>query len=154
METQESVERKLERFQRMLQAQAELYRTLVGLAKKQAREISDRNIERFMHLLEEKRALLQEIESIEVSCAPLRALWDSENKRVDDGMRTRMRAAVEEIRALLETLLELENACQQKLADAKISVEEELRQVNAGPGVIRSYRGLYQCKPRFMNEIG
>jgi len=129
----------------MLRAEAELYRTLIGLAKKQAEEIASKNIEQFIRVLEEKRTVLQEIESIELASVPLRDLWESESHRADEKMRAEMRTVVDEIRGLLEQLLELETACQQDLGLAKESVEEELRQVTAGPDAIRSYRGSFSA---------
>lgn len=154
MESRESLEREFGRFQQLLRAEAELYRTLIGLAKRQAEEIAAKNIEQFVRVLEEKRTVLQEIESIELAGVPLRDLWESENQRADEETQAGVRTVVDEIRRLLEQLLELETACQQDLGRAKDVVEEELRQVTTGPDAIGSYRGTYQCKPRFMNETG
>jgi len=150
----ESIDTQFERFQQMLRAQAELYRTLISLAKKQAAEISVRNIEGFLAALEEKRMVLQEIEALELSSVSLRQQWESQNHLATDQTRAQMRLVVEEIRKLLHELLELETTSQQELKEAKDSVEEELRQVSAGPEAVRSYKGPSQCKPRFMNEIG
>ncbi|RJP14965.1 MAG: hypothetical protein C4520_20540 [Candidatus Abyssobacteria bacterium SURF_5] len=150
----ESIEREFERFQQMLRAQAELYRTLIGLAKKQAQKIAEKHIDGFIGVLEEKRTILQEIESIEVSSAPLRDAWESRSQLADEETRRRVRGLVDEIRRLLEELLELESNSQSELGHAKDLVEEQLRQVNAGPDAMRSYKGPVQCKPRFMNEIG
>ena len=150
----DSSERKFRRFSQMLRAQAELYRTLIGLVKKQGQEVAHRNIDGFLQVLEEKRTVLQEIESLELSCIPLRDLWEQENHQASKQVRTNLREIVEEIRGLLEDLLEMELNCQQELGHAKDLVEEELRQVTVGPDALRSYKGSMQCKPRFMNEIG
>jgi arsenate reductase-like glutaredoxin family protein len=154
MPAPELIESQFERFRQLLRAQAELYRTLIGLARKQAKEIAARQIDEFIHVLEEKRTVLQEIESIELLSAPLRNLWETENHRAAEPTRAGLREVVEEIRGLLEELLELESHSQRELGQAKELVEEELRQVTAGPDAIRSYRGTIQCKPRFMNETG
>jgi len=154
MSPQESIEQQFERYGQILGAQAELYRALISLAKKQAGEIAERHFEQFVYVLDEKRKILQEIESLELSSMPLRDLWESENHQADDRIRLELRDIVEEIRALLEELLRVESACQQELGNAKERVEEELRHISAGPKVISSYRGRNQCKPRFMNEIG
>jgi hypothetical protein len=150
----ESIDEKFEQFHQVLRAQAELYRTLLGLARKQTKKIADKNIESFIKLLEEKRSILQEIESLEFSNAPLRYLWDAQNHRADGQTRTEIRLAVEEIRSLLEELLKVEMISQQELGVVKDSVEEELRQVSTGAGAFRSYKGRYQCKVKFLNEIG
>lgn len=154
MNSQESIEQQFERYGQVLGAQAELYRTLISLARKQSDEITERRFEQFVHVLEEKRKILQEIESLELSSMPLRDLWESENHRADERIRLELRDVVEEIRNLLEELLSIESACQMELGNAKELVEEELRHISAGPNAIRSYRGRNQCKPRFMNEIG
>lgn len=154
MIARETIDESFERYQQLLRAQAELYRTLIRLAKKQAAEIAERNIDGFVAVLEEKRSVLREIESLELSAVPLRHLWESQNHRVDEPVRARMKEVVEEIQTLLEELLKIESVSQRELGIAKESVEEELRQVSTGSNALRSYKGPYQCKPRFMNEIG
>ncbi len=150
----ELIDLEFERFQQVLRAQAELYRTLLALAKRQAAEISARNIKGFIAALDEKKLVLEEIGSLELTAAPLRHAWESQSEVVTDQTRARVRSLVEEIRTLLQQLLEVEMESQTELGVVKDTVEEELRQVTTGPEAIRSYKGPNQCKPRFMNEIG
>ncbi len=149
------IEYKIEQFGQKLRAQAGLYRTLLGLARKQAEQMTSAdNVDALVAILEEKRKVVDEIEGIEASCGPLRRLWEDHRDDVSESTREKMRAVVGEIRALLEELLELEDSSRQKLGLAKDSLEEEIRQLGVGPKAMRSYSKKPDDLPRFMDETG
>jgi hypothetical protein len=150
----ECIEKKVDEFQHNLRAQAELYRTLLGLAKRQTQEIADENMDAFVLLLEEKKKIVREIGEIELATIPLRQFWETYNEKVNEETRVKLRSVVNEIRTLLEELLKIESQSQQELGITKDMVEEELRQVGAGPKAVRSYRPRADSKPRFMDETG
>ncbi|MBI4831860.1 MAG: flagellar export chaperone FlgN [Candidatus Lindowbacteria bacterium] len=154
MDFQESAEQKIQQFYDKLRAQSELYQTLLGLAKRQTLEISYDNIDAFMLLMEEKKKVVEKIEQVEVAAAPLREYWETNRDGVSEQTRTKLRAVVDQIRGLLEELLEVEAQSQQKLGIAKNAVGEELRQVSVGSKAMRSYRRHPDGKPRFMDETG
>jgi hypothetical protein len=154
MKPAELIEEKVERFEHNLRAQAELYRTLLGLARRQAEEISAENMDGFVLFLEEKKKIVEEIGDIEASAAPLRLFWEEHKGHVGEQTRVKLRAVVNEIRGLLEELLELESSSQRKLGITKDSLEEQIRQVSTGPRAMRSYTQGPDCKPRFMDERG
>ncbi|MBI5119251.1 flagellar export chaperone FlgN [Candidatus Poribacteria bacterium] len=150
----ESMEEKIEQFYDKLRAQSDLYRVLLGLAKKQTLEISYENVDSFMLLMEEKKKIVERIEEIEVTAAPLREFWETNRDGISEQGRSKLRAVVDQIRGLLEELLEVEAQSQHELGIAKNTVEEELRQVSVGSKVMRSYRRSPDGKPRFMDETG
>ncbi len=145
---------KIDEFYNNLNAQAELYRALLGLAKRQVEEIAGQNIDRFLILLEEKKKVVREIEEIELATIPLRQHWENHKADLNEETRAKLRTVVDEIREILEELLELESESQQKLGDSKDQVEEGLRQVSIGSKAMQTYRGHIHCDPRFMDETG
>lgn len=142
-----------ERFQRNLSAQAELYRTLLELAKRQTREIAGKNLAAFRRTLEEKKKVVTEIANIELATIPLRESWEAHKDTASEETRAKLRSVVDEIRAVLEELLRLESASQQKLGIAKEMVEKELRQVSMDTTALSWYKGKSTRKPRFMGEV-
>ena len=154
MDSTRPVEETVEEFYRNLLAQAELYRMLLGLTKRQAQEIARESIDAFAQLLEEKKKIVEEIGTIEQTATPLRELWESHKDEVSEPVRTKLRAVVDEIRALLEELLELESQSQQKLGLTKSAIEEEIKQVDIGARAMHSYKQHPDCEPRFMDENG
>ena len=150
----EPVEEKVGQLEQELRVQAELYRALLELARRQAKEISREDIDSFMLLLEEKRKIIEKIGEIELSTGHLREFWESHKEEVGERTRTKLRSVVDEIRTLLEELLELESHSQSELGIAKGEIEEEIRQLNVGKTAMRSYRRAPDCEPRFMDESG
>jgi len=71
----ESTEEKIGQFYDKLCAQSDLYLALLELAKKQAAEATHEDIDALVMLLEEKKRIVEKIEKIEVSAAPLRQIW-------------------------------------------------------------------------------
>ncbi len=143
-----------EHFQRNLCAQAELYRTLLELAKRQTQEIAGKNLSAFLQTLEEKKKVITAIGDIELATIPLRESWEAHKDMASVETRAKLRSVVDEIRAVLEELLRLESASQEKLGITKDTVEEELRQISTGTRAMSSYKGLPACKPRFMDKTG
>jgi len=154
-EPMEVIEEKIEQFGQKLRAQAGLYRTLLGFARKQVEEVASAdNVEALVSILEEKRKVVEEIEGIEASCGPLRRLWEDRKDEISESTREKIKAVVAEIRELLEELLELEDSSRQKLGLAKDSLEEEIRQLSVGPKAMHSYSKKPDHLPRFMDETG
>jgi len=154
MESANLVEENIEEFRNKLLAQAELYGTLLDLTKRQALEIERESLDAFTQLLEEKRRIVEEIGEIELTTAPLREFWERHKDEASEPLRAQLRAVVDEIRTLLEQLLQLESQSQQRLGLTKEMIEEEIRQVGIGAKAVHSYKSRPDCKPRFMDESG
>lgn len=154
MEPAEQMEQKIERFEQKLRAQAELYRTLLGLTRRQAEEMSEENVDAFVLFLEEKKKVVGEIEDIEASAGPLRSFWETHRDDVSESTCAKLRAVVNEIRTLLEEILELEAGSERKLGAAKDSLEEQIRQLSVGSKAMHSYSRKLDHRPRFMDETG
>lgn len=148
------VEEKVTEFRHKLGAQAELYRTLLGLTKRQTLQIAEENLDGFMLLLEEKKKVIKEIGDIEQTTIPLREYWETHKEDISEGTRIELRSVVDEIRTILEELLALEAKSQRELGLAKEVLAEEMRQVGVGQQAMRSYKHGADQNPRFMDETG
>lgn len=148
------IDQKAELFEQKLLAQAGLYRTLLTLARRQAEEISTENVDAFVLLLEEKRKVVSEIEALEMAADPLRRFWETHKDEVDETIRARLRGVVDEMRGLLEELLELESQSQRKLGMTKDALQEQMRQLSTGAQAMHSYARKPEQNPRFMDQTG
>jgi len=154
MSVTERIDEQAIQFEQLLCRQAELYRTLLELARRQAEEISAEDVDAFIVTLAEKSSVIEEIVEIDQSAVPLRQVWDAHRDEFEDETRNRVKTAVEEIRRLLAQLLELESKSQELLGRAKGSIEERFRQLNAGPGAVRTYTQTGDSRSRFVDRTG
>jgi len=154
VESAQLINEKIEVLEQKLRAQAELYRSLMDLARKQAEKISAENVDELVLCLEEKKRVVEEIEAIEVDAAPLREFWETNKDNADEQIRAGLRAAVDEIRALLEELLELEAQSQRKLGASKDALQDQIRDLSTGSQAISSYAPSPDQSPRFMDQKG
>ncbi len=152
--TRGEAESEVTRFHQNLRAQAELYRVLLHLVRKQSEEISNGHIEAFLGILDEKRKIIAEIGDIELATIPLREFCENHKSDISEGSRNELRLIVNEIRGLLEQLLELELQSQEKLGIAKDLAEEQLNQLALGSRAAHSYKRRREPAPRFMDEVG
>ena len=154
MEFSQGIEQQVELFEQKLRAQAELYRMLLGLVRNQSEKISADNVDELVVFLEDKKKLVGEIEDIQAAAEPLRHFWEAHKDEVGEDSRAGLRAVVDEIREILEELLELESSSQQKLGTTKEELEEQIRQVSSGPQAMQSYARKPDQKPRFLDQTG
>ena len=148
------IDEKMGVFEQKLGAQAELYRALIVLAREQVDEIPAEDVDTLMLSLDKKRKVIDEIEQIEVAAEPLRRFWESRKDDVAEPVRAGLRVVVDEIRTLLEELLEIEEAGRRKLGITKDEIEDQIQQLSAGPRAMRSYGLGQDQKPRFMDQTG
>jgi hypothetical protein len=154
MNPMNEIEEKVKAFERTLGEQAELYRALIGLSREHVDKISAEDVDALMVFLEKKRKIIDEIEQVEVAAEPLRRFWESHKDEAPEPVRASLRAVVDEIRALLEELVEIEEADRRKLGITKDEIEQQMRQLSAGPRAMRSYAPGRDQKPRFMDHTG
>ena len=154
MEPSECMEEKVEKLEHKLRIQAELYRSLLGLAKQQAQEISPDNLDVFMTVLEQKKTIIEKIGEVETEIRPLRDYWESHKEKAAEKDRRKLRSVVDEIRTVLEELVEVESRSQKELGSAMDTVQDQMRQLSVGPEALRSYTEGGEEKPRFMDEVG
>jgi hypothetical protein len=154
VESSGHLEEVIAKLERELRAQADLYRALLAQAKRQAEEISADNLDAFVSVLEEKRKIIEELGQREEIIRPLRDYWESHKEEAGEEDRIKLRSAVDEIRALLEELIEVESHSQKKLGGTKQEIEEQFRQLSVGPEAMRSYMERGNERPRFMDEVG
>jgi len=148
------IDEKVGLFEEKLRAQAKLYTVLIDLARKQADQISARDVDALTLSLEQKKSVVSEIEEIEMAAGPLRRFWETHKDEVGEPTRARLREVVDEIRTLLEELLEIEAGSQRKLGITKDALEEELQELSNGARAIHSYAPKPDEKPRFMDRTG
>jgi hypothetical protein len=148
------IDEKVSLFEEKLRAQAELYGVLIALARRQIDQISARDVDALTLSLERKKTVVDEIEQIEMAADPLRRFWEAHKDEVSEPIRGRLRAVVDEIRTLLEELLEIEAGSQQKLGMTKDELEEQLQDLSDEKRAMHSYAPKTDPTPRFMDQTG
>ena len=130
----------VEAFADQLDAQAACYRAVLALGAEQAAALEAHDLAAFHELLGQKATLLGDIAGLDATAAPYRVTWEAHRSDVEEPLRVRLRAIVDEIRGLLEQLLDMERACETQLAATKQDVERELSQLGQGRQALRSYQ--------------
>jgi hypothetical protein len=148
------IDEKIMLLERELRAQAGLYNSLTELARRQAEEISAENVDAIVAFLEEKKKIVEQIEGIEAAAAPLKEFWEEHREEVGERARAGLKEAVDEIRGLLEELLEIESRSQKELGRTKDALQGQIQDLSTGAKAIGSYAPKPDHRPRFMDESG
>ncbi len=144
----------VERFAEQLDAQAGHYRAVLALGAEQAAALERHDLVAFHTLLARKSTLLGEIAGLEEQNSPYRAVWEAHREDLAGPVRDRLRGVVDELRTLLEQLLEMERACEAKLAATKLDVERELTQLGRGRQALQSYQPRPTAAPTRRLDLG
>lgn len=144
----------IEALVRQLGEQAEHYRGVLAFAERQQAALTAQDMAEFNALLAEKAGLMDTIARLDLAMAQNRAVWDAQRDDLDETLRSRVRAAVEEVRGLLEHVLETELACEAQLQEAKGGLTQELRQLGHGQRALESYRTAAPPTPAPRLDLG
>lgn len=133
-----------------LKRQLAKYREMAVLAEDQRKVFAGNDLEALVGLVERKRGLLQEIETIEKELAPLRARWPELRAGLDAAAVVDVEAAVEETKRLLADIIRIEDEGRRLLEGQRRSTADDLKDLM----VKRRARGAYgggEGGPRFVD---
>lgn len=110
-----------------LRRQQEKYRELAGVAEEQKRVLAGGDIDALMGVVDRKRAIMGEIETLEKELAPLKGRWAEVRGEIDAATLREVEAAVEETKRILQDLVRLEDEARSALEQQRLSTAEQLK---------------------------
>lgn len=115
------------RFLGALKDQQERYRLMVGVVEEQKRLLDAGDMDGLMALIERKRALMGEIESLEKEISPSRDRWPELKPELDPSEVRQVEEAVGETRQVLQKIVILEEEGRALMSRQRASTAEELK---------------------------
>ena len=134
-----------------LRRQQARYRDLAAVAEEQKRVLAASDIDGLMGVVERKRAIMGEIESLEKDLAPTKSRWEDVRRELDEPTIREVEAAVEETRRILQELVRLEDEAREALEKQRASTAEQLKDLMKKKKARGAYGGPAASDPRFMD---
>lgn len=124
----------------LLTAQRDLYRALDTLSGKQQDIIAHGQAEQLLGVLSERQVIVDQLTAINQNLAPLRSRMTEIADAAAEEKRQSLRSLVDQVQALLASIIARDDEDRQKLEASKAKVGKELSRVNTAPAAINAYR--------------
>lgn len=124
----------------MLTRQRDLYRSLDGLSGKQQQIIATGQAEQLLAVLSERQVIVDQLTKINQDLAPLRGRMTEIADATTDVKRQSLRTLVDQVQAMLESIIERDEEDRQTLEASKAQVGQELAKVTTAPAAINAYK--------------
>jgi hypothetical protein len=92
-----------------LRAQLAKYREMVGIVAAQRSVFASMDVDGILGMIERKRAILEEIDALEVLLAPLKADWGNVRSKLSPEESRAVESTLEETQQVLKELVRLED---------------------------------------------
>jgi len=140
----------------LLERQRDLYRELKSHSDQQDELIATGATDRLLSLLAQRQKLIDGLGDVSKSLAPYRSRIASIADQSADGIGDQMRSMVEEVRVLLESIIERDDKGKADLAAARDKVGGQVRQAAGAIAAVGAY-GANNARPqgpRFTQQKG
>jgi len=140
----------------LLDEQREIYRDLSQLSDEQSNLVAEGDAESLLGLLGRRQALIDRLVQINARIEPFKQQWPDLWNELDDELRESVRQRIDEVKALLDHIIDQDERDRVALASHRSSVSRQLDHLNRGAAVNRAY-GPNQAAPaqnRFTDEQG
>lgn len=140
----------------LLERQRDLYRELKSHSDQQDELIAAGATDRLLSLLAERQRLIDGLGQVSASLSPYRSRIAAIADQAGDEVGGRMRALVEEVRGLLESIIENDDKGKADLAAARDKVGGQIRQAAGAVVAAGAYGGPRPGggRPKFMQQKG
>ena len=126
---------------KLLQRQAGHYRKLRELSKQQAELIRDQQAERLLGVLGERQGHVEALTNLSRQLEPLRPRLTSITATAPAALRDGIRAATEEVKALLSEIIRRDRDDQARLQEQQDQVRTEIRGLQPRRAAVNAYGG-------------
>lgn len=153
---QQSVSDEAETVLALLERQRDLYRELDSQSDQQADLIASGATDRLLSLLAQRQKLIDGLGEVSASLSPYRSRIATIADQAADEMGDQMRSMVEEVRGLLESIIERDDKGKADLAAARDQVGGQIRQAAGAVAAAGAYGGrtVSQPGPKFTQQKG
>ncbi|MCG8648769.1 MAG: hypothetical protein MI861_02990 [Pirellulales bacterium] len=140
----------------LLERQRGLYRELKSLSDQQDALIAQGATEQLLSLLAQRQKLVDGLGQVSASIAPYRSRIAEIADRAEGDLGPRMRSMVEEVRGLLEAIIERDEKGKADLSTARDKVAGQIRQAAGAASAAGAYSGGASSSsgPRFTQQKG
>ena len=140
----------------LLQRQRDLYRELKSQSEQQDELIASGATDRLLSLLAQRQKLIDGLGEVSQSLAPYRSRIAAIADQARDGIGDEMRGLVEEVRVLLESIIECDEKGKADLAAARDRVGGQVRQAAGAIAAAGAYGGAVAKPqvPKFTQQKG
>ncbi len=135
-----------------LRRQQEKYRQMVTAVEEQKKLLEASNVDGLMALVERKRALMAEIETLEKELSVAKGRWPEMRSGLDAAAVREVEEAVGRTRQVLETLVRLEDEGRALMQQRRASTGEELKGLMKKKKARGAYGGPSGGDARFFDD--
>lgn len=131
----------------LLQRQRDLYRELKSHSQQQDELIATGATDRLLSLLAQRQKLIDGLGQVSASLAPYRSRIATIADQASGDTGGQMRAMVEEVRSLLESIIDQDEKGKAQLAAARDKVGGQIRQAAGAVAAAGAYGGQSSARP-------
>lgn len=132
---------------RLLKEQAVICEQLRDLSRRQVDLVNNRKEDDLLRLLAEKQKLIDRHESIYTLSKPLREDWEKCRDRASQPARAQAEAAWDNLRTILNEVVELEDASRTTLQSQQDKVGLDIHKIQRGKALHKAYGGATKVPP-------
>lgn len=142
----------------MLARQRDLYTHLKSLSDDQGRLIAEGETEQLLSLLARRQGLIEQLTECSLEISPHRAAIATLAGVEGDALAGQVRGLVDEVRDLLEAIIEQDDAGRREMEAARDEIGTQIRQTASAPKALGAYGGPSSAgiaaSPRFTDQRG
>ena len=127
--------------------QRQIYLELEEHTRRQGEILLGGRTEEILALARAKESILERVERIETSIAPLKERWRSDRESLPAVVRDEVESALDGLHDTLAALISLEGEQQRSVESARLETAEELRKIDGGRRVHQAYSAPNAAAP-------
>ncbi|XAL99020.1 flagellar export chaperone FlgN [Phycisphaeraceae bacterium D3-23] len=147
-----------EQLMQLLSRQRDLYQNLKALSDDQGRLIAEGETEQLLSLLARRQGLVEQLGECSLEISPHRAAIASLASDSDAAVSRQVRTLVDDVRELLESIIQQDDAGRREMEAARDEIGSQLRETAAAPRVLGAYGNAGSPRPqsaaRFTDQRG
>ncbi|MEM1446464.1 MAG: flagellar protein FlgN [Planctomycetota bacterium] len=140
----------------LLTRQRDHYRQLKSLSDQQQALVAQGQPEQLLSVLGQRQSHVEALTNLNEQLAPLRPRMSEVAESAPAGVRDSLRQLVDEVQALLETIITQDEQDKQRLTQGREAVRQELGKLSRTPAALSAYKTAAPQvgQPRFTDRQG
>jgi len=147
-----TIERRFEDVMRVLDNELECCQSIYDVTVEIGTMIQSDEIEALISKLVEREHLIRQLQSFEHELQSLMARWGSRPKEAD-GIRSGFHRTAKQIHSLVESVVSLDESHKNMITDRKGEISGELRRLQEGRTVLRTYSDVPSREGRLVDRV-
>ncbi len=123
----------------LLEEQRSIYQQLAQLSDEQSNLVAAGDAEALLSLLSHRQALIDRLVDVNGRVEPFKQQWPSLWSELDEDSRQHIRERIDDVKALLDQIVDQDERDRVALASHRNSVSRQLEHLNRGAAVNRAY---------------